>query len=119
MYLEYARERVLIHLTGEAVTRAENASSLPFIRILLRHASGVSHATSVIHFWSKSLSLLAEVLREIDEPPLHPRLFVAPLQYLLVGHAADGPAVANPQGLREEVQLSKYSSNVRLINLSL
>ena len=43
--------------------------------------------------------MLAEVLREIDKLPLDPVLFVAPLEYLIVGHAKNGAAVANPQGL--------------------
>ena len=46
-----------------------------------------------------SSAMLAEVLREIDELPLDPVLFVAPLQYLLVSHAKNGATVANPQGL--------------------
>ena len=39
------------------------------------------------------------MFREIDELALDPPLFVAPLLYLLVGHVADGAAVANPKGL--------------------
>ena len=36
---------------------------------------------------------------EIDVLPLDPSLFVAPLQYLLIGHVEDGAAMANPKGL--------------------
>ena len=63
------------------------------------HHSNLHSLSSVIHSVKNSSAMLAEVLREIDELPLDPVLFVAPLQYLLVSHAKNRATVANPQGL--------------------